>query len=73
MAITNRFVSEVYVQNYAQPVGDYALISDIPTTLPANGGNADTVNGISIRTITQTDYNELTTKDLNTLYLIIEG
>lgn len=34
---------------------DYALISDIPTKLPANGGNADTVDNYHIRTASEGD------------------
>lgn len=36
-----------------------------------NGGNAETVNGFSIQRTTQAEYDALTTKDLNTLYIII--
>ena len=32
----------------SHPASDFALKTDIPTTLPANGGNAATVNGHSV-------------------------
>lgn len=44
--------------------------SIIPTVLPANGGNADTVNGFTIKKMTQEAYDELAIKDQNTLYII---
>ena len=48
----------------------YALKTDIPTSLPANGGNADTVNNIHIVVLTQEDYDGLEVKDETTLYII---
>lgn len=42
----------------------------IPTSLPANGGNADTVNNIRMVALTQSEYDALSTKDSNTLYII---
>ena len=42
----------------------------IPTSLPANGGNADTVNNIHIVVLTQEDYDGLEVKDETTLYII---
>lgn len=47
-------------------------IPTIPSSLPANGGNADTVDNVHIVQITKTNYNALSTKDSNTLYLITE-
>ena len=52
----------------------YATTSQIPTvpsSLPANGGNADTVDNFHIVKLTQSQYNALSTKDSNTLYLIV--
>ena len=51
----------------------YATTSQIPTSLPANGGNADTVNGFSIWSGTQVQYDALGTKSDTTIYLIKEG
>ena len=51
----------------------YATTSQIPTSLPANGGNADTVNGFSIWSGTQAQYDALGTKSDTTIYLIKEG
>ena len=44
----------------------------IPTSLPANGGNADTVNNIHIVVLTQAEYDALEVKDETTLYIIKE-
>ena len=46
--------------------------SKIPTSLPANGGNADTVDNVHIVKLTKAQYEALGTKDSNTLYLITE-
>ena len=48
----------------------YALKTDIPTSLPAKGGNADTVNNIRIVVLTQAEYDELEVKGETTLYII---
>ena len=45
-SIPDEYVTNTEMTSYAQPKGDYALKTDIPTTLPANGGNADTVDGL---------------------------
>ena len=45
----------------------------IPTSLPANGGNADTVGGYTIWTGTQTEYDALGTYSNTTIYMIKEG
>lgn len=42
----------------------------IPASLPANGGNADTVDNFHFMKISQSDYDNLTTKDSNTFYII---
>ena len=58
---------------------NYALKSEIPTmptipeSLPANGGNSDTVDGISIWTGTQEEFNAITTRDANTIYVVKEA
>ena len=47
--------------------------SEIPTTLPANGGNADTIDNIHIWTGTEAEFTALTTVNANTVYIIKEG
>ena len=47
--------------------------SQIPTTLPANGGNADTIDNIHVWTDTEAECTALTTKNSNTLYIIKES
>ena len=54
---------------------NYATVSQIPsipTSLPANGGNSDTVNGFSIWSGTQAEYDSIGTKSDTTIYLIRE-
>ena len=51
----------------------YITSSDIPSSLPANGGNADTVGGYAIWVGTQAQYNAITSKSSTTIYLIKEG
>ena len=51
----------------------YALKTDIPTipaSLPANGGNANTVGGYSIWVGTQTQYDAIASKSSTTIYMI---
>ena len=48
----------------------YATTSQIPTTLPANGGNANTINGYSIWVGTQEEYNALKVKSDTVIYFI---
>lgn len=48
-------------------------IPTIPSSLPANGGNADTVGGYTIWVGTQSQYNAITSKSSTTIYLIKEG
>ena len=43
----------------------------IPTELPANGGNSDTVGGFSIVKLTQSEYDALEVKDSSTIYLVV--
>ena len=45
-------------------------IPTIPSSLPANGGNADTVNNFHLWKGTQAEYDAITTKDSNTIYMI---
>ena len=47
-------------------------LPDYPSTLPANGGNADTIDNIHIRVLTQSEYDSLASKDSNTIYIIKE-
>lgn len=51
---------------------EYAKKSEIPTSLPANGGNADTVDGYSIWIGSQEAYDALETLEANTLYFVEE-
>lgn len=51
-----------------QAIAGKADLEDIPTSLPANGGNADTVGNLHIVTLTQSEYDALAVKDNNTLY-----
>jgi hypothetical protein len=46
-------------------------ITNFPTSLPANGGNSDTVDGLHMVTMTQAAYNALATKNANTIYYIV--
>ena len=53
--------------------GSYNDLSNkptIPSSLPANGGNADTVNNFHLWKGTQAQYDAITTKDSNTIYMI---
>ena len=53
--------------------GSYNDLSNkptIPSSLPANGGNADTVNNFHLWKGTQAEYDAITTKDSNTIYMI---
>ena len=50
--------------------GNYNDLTNKPTSLPANGGNADTVGGYTIWSGTQAQYDAITTKDANTIYII---
>ena len=47
--------------------------TQIPTTLPANGGNADTIDNIHIWTGTEVEFTAFTTVNANTVYIIKEG
>ena len=48
-------------------------IPTIPSSLPANGGNAATVGGYTIWTGTQAQYNAIGNKSSTTIYFIKEG
>ena len=48
----------------------YATTSQIPTSLPANGGNANTINGYSIWVGTQGEYDALEVKSDTVIYFI---
>lgn len=50
--------------------GNYSDLSDAPTSLPANGGNADSVGGFRIWSGTQAQFDAIITKDSNTIYLV---
>lgn len=49
---------------------NYVTSSNIPTSLPANGGNADTVSGYTIWVGTQTEYDAISSKNSTTIYFI---
>jgi len=50
-------------------LSDKPSIPTVPNSLPANGGNADTVDGLHLVTISETDYTNLSSKASNTVYL----
>lgn len=69
---TREYVNQVLVGGDVD-LSEYITKDDIPTSLPADGGNADTVGGYSIWVGSQDDYDELEDpKPLNTLYFIEE-
>lgn len=53
--------------------GSYNDLTNKPTSLPANGGNSDTIDGVHIWTGTQTQFDVITTKDANTIYIVKEA
>lgn len=53
--------------------GNYSDLSDAPTSLPANGGNANSVNNYSLWVGTQSEYDAISTKSNTTLYFIKEA
>lgn len=55
----------VYMHPSSHPA---SMITGLPTSLPANGGNADTVDSRHIAVLTQAQYDALGTKDANTIY-----
>ena len=52
--------------------GNYNSLTNKPTSLPANGGNASTVGGYSLWVGTQAQYNAIATKSDTTVYIIKE-
>ena len=73
---THNYLTSVpseYITETELNAKNYATTSQIPTSLPANGGNADTVGGFTIWTGTQAQYDAITTKSSTTLYFIKEG
>ena len=75
-SIPNEYVTESELSNkgYLTSIPNtYALKTDIPTiptSLPANGGNANTVGGYSIWIGTQSQYDAISTKSNTTIYMI---
>lgn len=71
----NDLVTKKYVDDneFSGSYNDLVDKPTIPTSLPANGGNADTVGGYSIWTGTQTEYDALGTYSDTTIYMIKEG
>ena len=61
-----------YITESELTAKNYATTSQIPTSLPANGGNANTVGGFSVWVGTQTEYDAIATKSSTTIYLIKE-
>lgn len=53
--------------------GSYNDLTDKPNSLPANGGNADTVDGKHFVVLTQAEYDALQEKDPNTFYAISDA
>ena len=53
--------------------GDYNDLKNKPTSLPADGGNANTVGGYTIWVGTQVQYDAIPTKSDTTIYIIKEG
>ena len=62
-----------YITETELTAKNYATASQIPTSLPANGGNADTIGGFSIWSGTQAQYDAIEIKSDTTLYFIKEG
>lgn len=52
--------------------GNYNDLTNKPTSLPANGGNASTVGGYSLWVGTQVQYDAIATKSDTTIYIIKE-
>lgn len=52
--------------------GNYNDLTNKPTSLPANGGNASTVGGYSLWVGTQAQYDAIATKSDTTIYIIKE-
>ena len=61
-----------YITESELTAKNYATTSQIPTSLPANGGNANTVGGYTIWVGTQSQYDAIATKSSTTIYLIKE-
>jgi hypothetical protein len=57
--------------NVSDTSSDY-FIKNKPTSMPANGGNSDTVGGFSLWTGTQEQYDSIATKSSTTIYMITE-
>jgi hypothetical protein len=57
--------------NVSDSSSDY-FIKNKPTSMPANGGNSDTVGGFSLWTGTQEQYDSIATKSSTTIYMITE-
>ena len=63
-------VPSEYVTETELNAKGYATTSQIPTTLPANGGNANTVGGYTIWVGTQAQYDAISSKSSTTIYMI---
>lgn len=53
--------------------GSYNDLTDKPNSLPANGGNSDTVDGYHFQVLTQAEYDALPEKDTDTFYAISDA
>jgi hypothetical protein len=63
-------VPSEYVTESELSAKGYATTSQIPTSLPANGGNANTVGGYTIWVGTQSEYDAISSKSSTTIYMI---
>ena len=70
MYATRTYVDTAIESMGNQNLDDYALKSEIPTTLPTNGGNANTVGGYTIWVGTQSEYDAIGSKSSTTIYFI---
>ena len=61
-----------YVTETELAMKNYITSSQIPTSLPANGGNADTVDGFNVWMGTQAQYDAIYYKDPSVIYFIEE-
>lgn len=63
-------VPSEYVTETELNAKGYATTSQIPTSLPADGGNANTVGGYTIWVGTQAQYDAISSKSNTTIYII---
>ena len=73
LTATKKYVDDNKFSGSYNDLTDKPTIPTIPNSLPANGGNADTVGGYAIWVGTQAQYDAITSKSSTTIYLIKEG